>query len=183
MARPGPAYLPGDPSPAHERDRMVRVDHAGEYGAVRIYAGQLDVLKNKPTAPTIRDMGKQEEVHLDRFNAMIAERHVRPTVFLPFWHAAGYMLGAGTALMGERAAMACTVGVEEEIDDHYGKQLERLADSDSELTTVVEKFQAEELEHRDTALEHGAENAPAYPLLTGAVRRASRLAIWLSERF
>lgn len=161
---------------------MIRVDHAGEYGAVRIYAGQMAVLGSGPVAPVIRDMAEQEQHHLDRFNTLVADHHVRPTILSPLWHIVGYALGAGTALLGERAAMACTVAVEEVIDAHYADQTQRLGDSDRELKAVVEEFQADEQAHRDLALAHDAARAPAYPLLTGAIKAASRLAIWLSER-
>lgn len=179
----GPKYLPGDLRPADDIGRMIRVDHAGEFGAVRIYAGQTDVLASRPTAPVIREMAAQEQRHLDRFNALIAERHVRPTLLSPVWHAAGYLLGAATALLGERAAMACTVAVEEVIDDHYADQARRLGDADPELKAVIEEFQADEQAHRDLALEHDAARAPAYPLLTRLIKAGSRTAIWLSERF
>jgi ubiquinone biosynthesis monooxygenase Coq7 len=182
-ARPGPKYLPGDPPPGDDIKRMIRVDHAGEYGAVRIYAGQLSVLRHAAAAPVIREMAEQEQVHLDRFNRMIAERHVRPTALAPLWHIGGYLLGAGTALLGAPAAMACTVAVEEVIDAHYGAQAARLGGGDPELKGVIEEFQADERAHRDTALDHDARSAPAYPLLTGAVKTASRIAIWISERY
>ncbi len=174
--------LPGDPSPHEETARMIRVNQAGEYGAKRIYAGQLAVLKNKASAPVIRQMAEQEEVHLQAFNRMIAERGVRPTALQPVWHIAGFLLGAGTALLGEKAAMACTVAVEEVIDAHYTGQLEKLGEEEPELKASITKFRAEELEHRATGLAHGAKSAPAYPALTGAIKNASRLAIWLSTR-
>jgi ubiquinone biosynthesis monooxygenase Coq7 len=179
----GPRYLPGDPRPGEAVERMIRVDHAGEYGAVRIYAGQLAVLGKSPSGEAIREMAAQEAEHLRRFDEILPARKVRPTVFAPLWHVAGYALGFGTALLGERAAMACTVAVEEVIDAHYAGQAARLEDDEAELKAVIEEFREDELAHRDTALEQGAENAPAYPLLTGAVKTASRLAIWLSERF
>lgn len=182
-ARPGPKYLPGDLTPEDDTERMIRVDHAGEFGAVRIYAGQMAVLRHKPEAPVIREMAAQEDRHLDRFNKMIAARRVRPTAFAPIWHVGGYLLGAGTALLGTRAAMACTVAVEEVIDTHYGAQANRLGARDPELKGVIEEFQADEQEHRDTALEHEARKAPGYPLLTAVVRSISRGAIWISERF
>jgi ubiquinone biosynthesis monooxygenase Coq7 len=181
--RPGPKYLPGDPTPAEDTERMIRVDHAGEFGAVRIYAGQMAVLRRAPEASVIREMAEQEQEHLDRFNELIADRHVRPTAFAPLWHVGGYALGAGTALLGKRAAMACTVAVEEVIDAHYGAQADRLGNRDPALKRVIEKFQADEREHRDTALAHDAKRAPAYRLLTTAVKAISRTAIWLSERF
>ncbi len=174
--------LPGDLSHQQMIERMIRVDHAGEYGAVRIYEGQLSILRKTDSAPVIEKMAKQEERHLERFNELIAENHVRPTALLPIWHVAGFALGAATALLGEKAAMACTVAVEEVIDEHYAGQVARLDDQDKDLKETFEEFRQEELEHRDTSLAHGAEEAPGYALLTGAVKASSRFAIWLSER-
>ncbi len=172
--------LPGDaPSVVH---RMIRVDHAGEYGAARIYAGQLAVLGRSGKADLLRHMRDQEQVHLDTFNAMVADRRVRPTVLLPFWHLAGFALGAATASLGPRAAMACTVAVEQSIDAHYTAQIDRLADTDAPLRDTLEKFRAEEREHRDIALANDAERAPAYRLLSATIRGGCRLAIHLSER-
>lgn len=178
----GPKYLPGDPTPAEDTERMIRVDHAGEYGAVRIYAGQMSALRDPVARRTVKDMAAQEDRHLERFDRMIAERRVRPTLFAPVWHVGGYLLGAGTAMLGARAAMACTVAVEEVIDDHYGDQAKRLGDRDPELKSVIEEFQADEQEHRDTALEHDAQKAPGYPVLTATVKAISRTAIWISTR-
>jgi len=175
-------HLPGDLTREQLIDRMVRVDQAGEYGAVRIYAGQLAVLGHRPAARPIREMARQERRHLERFDALAVDRRVRPTALQPLWHVAGYALGAATAMMGPRAAMACTVAVEEVIDEHYAGQASRLGDDEAELRGTVEQFRAEELEHRDTALEHEAEQAPGYRALSFGVKAASRLAIWLSER-
>lgn len=178
-----PARMPGDPSPSEDVKRMIRVDHAGEFGATRIYAGQLAVLKNAKTRPEIEHMLEQEEVHYETFNTLIADRRVRPTALLPLWNIAGFALGAGTALLGEKAAHACTVAVEECIDEHYAAQVERLEhDGETELAETFERFRQEELEHRDTGLDLGAEEAPGYQLIKGGVKRASKLAIWLSER-
>jgi ubiquinone biosynthesis monooxygenase Coq7 len=165
--------------------RMIRVDQAGEYGATRIYAGQLAVMGDRGAHATeIRAMAAQEEGHLARFDAMIAERGVRPTALQPVWSVAGYALGAATALLGPEAAMACTAAVEEEIDRHYSRQLDELkhAGDDPELARTIEEFREDERAHRDTALAAGAEKAPAYPLLSGAIRLGCRLAIRLSER-
>ncbi|MDJ0685078.1 MAG: demethoxyubiquinone hydroxylase family protein [Alphaproteobacteria bacterium] len=178
----GPRYLPGDPRPRPAVERMIRVDQAGEYGAARIYAGQLAVLGRSESAPVIRHMAEQEQRHLDTFNEILADRRVRPTVLTPIWHAAGYALGAGTALLGERGAMACTVAVEEVIDEHYAAQRDALGDDEADLRETIEEFRREEAEHRDIGLESGAEQAPAYPVLRQAIKSASRLAIWLSER-
>jgi 3-demethoxyubiquinol 3-hydroxylase len=162
---------------------MIRVDQAGEYGAARIYAGQLAVLGNRhPAARPIRHMADQEKRHLDRFNAMVAERGVRPTLLQPVWHVAGFALGAVTAAIGPEAAMACTAAIETEIDRHYGEQLEALGESDPELSGAIAEFQAEELEHKATAIAQGAERAPAYPLMSAAIRLGCRAAIALSKR-
>ena len=164
--------------------RMLRVDQAGEYGATRIYAGQLAVMGDRsPLSGEIVHMAAQEAEHRAKFDALLAERGVRPTVLQPFWHVAGFALGAATALIGPKAAMACTAAVEEEIDRHYTQQLDELADgSDPELAAMVEEFRDDEREHRDAALAAGAERAPAYPLLSGAIRLGCRMAIRLSER-
>lgn len=182
-AHSGRPYLPGDLTPAETLARMIRVDQAGEYGARRIYEGQLAVLGRSPAAATIRKMHEQELAHLETFDRLIAERRVRPTLLQPVWHVAGFALGAATALLGEKAAMACTVAVEEVIDEHYAGQSERLGEDEAELKKTIEDFRADELEHRDIGLEHDAEGAPAYPVLSGAIKAGSRLAIWLSERF
>ena len=174
--------LPGDPNEQVITERMIRVDHAGEYGATRIYAGQLALLGRGAKGDVIRRMQGQEQRHLRTFNDLIADRRVRPTVMLPFWHVAGFALGAVTAALGERAAMACTVAVEEAIDDHYSGQLETLGESEPALRQVVEQFRAEELEHRDTGLEHGAEQAPGYRLMSRVIKAGCRVAITISER-
>jgi ubiquinone biosynthesis monooxygenase Coq7 len=162
---------------------MLRVDQAGEYGATRIYAGQLAVLRrNSSAAKLVARMDGQEQRHLQRFDALMSERGVRPTVLQPVWHTAGFMLGAVTALISEEAAMACTEAVETEIDRHYGQQLAELGEEDPELARDIHAFRAEELEHRDTAREAGAARAPAYPLLTAAIRGACKVAIGLSKR-
>ncbi|MFK4873291.1 demethoxyubiquinone hydroxylase family protein [Novosphingobium sp. ZW T3_23] len=164
-------------------ERMIRVDQAGEFGATRIYAGQLAVMGARaPHSTEIAGMAEQEAEHLARFDAMIAERRVRPTLLQPVWSAAGYALGAATALIGPEAAMACTAAIETEIDRHYTEQLEDLGDEDPELGGVIRKFRDEEREHRDAALAAGAEKAPAYPLLFNAIRLGCRVAIKLSER-
>jgi ubiquinone biosynthesis monooxygenase Coq7 len=164
-------------------DRMIRVDQAGEYGATRIYAGQIAVLGNRgPGASQIAEMARQEAAHLEKFNALMAQRGVRPTALQPFWSAAGYALGAATALMGPEAAMACTAAIETEIDRHYSDQLEELGESDPELSQMVEEFRADEREHHDVAIAAGAERAPGYPLLSAAIRLGCRAAIRISER-
>lgn len=176
------ALMPGDPGREETVARMIRVDQAGEYGAARIYAGQLAVLGRTKAAPALRHMAEQERRHLDEFNRLMVERRVRPTLLQPLWHVAGFALGAATALLGEKAAMACTVAVEETIDEHYRRQSERLGEAEPKLKDTIEEFREDEIEHRDTALAHGAQQAPGYQPLTAAIKSASRLAIWLSER-
>jgi ubiquinone biosynthesis monooxygenase Coq7 len=174
-------WRPGDKRA--DRDSMLRVDQAGEYGATRIYAGQLAVLRrNCPEAKLVARMAAQEERHLKRFNALTAERRVRPTALQPLWNVAGFALGAATALISEKAALACTDAVETEIDKHYSQQLRELGEDDPELAADIADFQADELEHRDTAREAGAATAPGYPLLAATIRAGCRMAIELSKR-
>jgi ubiquinone biosynthesis monooxygenase Coq7 len=162
---------------------MLRVNQAGEYGATRIYAGQLAVLRrNCPEAKLIARMASQEERHLRRFDFLMAQRRERPTALQPLWNVAGFALGAMTALMSEKAALACTDAVETVIDRHYGQQLDRLGDRDPELARDIEEFRADELEHRDSAREAGATSAAGYPLLTAAIRAGCKVAIELSKR-
>ncbi len=164
--------------------KMLRVDQAGEYGATRIYAGQMAVMGSRaPHSSAIAAMAAQEADHRQRFDALIAERGVRPTVLQPLWSVAGFALGAATALLGPEAAMACTAAIEQEIDLHYTAQLDELADgSDPELAGMIADFRDDEREHLETAMAAGAEKAPAYPLLSGAIRMGCRMAIRLSER-
>ena len=165
-----------------DTEAMLRVDQAGEYGATRIYAGQLAVLGTRgPHAAEIAGMAAQEEAHRARLDALMAGRGVRPTALQPVWSVAGYALGAATALIGPEAAMACTAAIEEEIDRHYTAQLDALGDDDPEFSGLVREFREDERAHRDAALAAGAERAPAYPLLSGAIRLGCRLAIRLSE--
>ena len=167
---------------------MIRVDHAGEAGAVRIYEGQLAVFRAaKPRARIVRDlehMAEDEEVHLAAFNKIITERGVRPALLNPVWGAAGYAMGVATALMGEKAAHACTAAVEEVIDEHYRDQVRELDTEPAErdLRDMVEKFREEEVAHKEKALAEGAEETPGYPILSGAIKAACRLAIRVSEK-
>lgn len=172
-----------------DRAQMIRVDQAGEYGATRIYAGQLAVMGDRaPHSAEIRGMAEQEAGHLAEFDAFMARRGVRPTALRPLWSAAGYALGAATALIGPEAAMACTAAVEEEIERHYSRQLDELersgngSASDAELAGMIERFRADEQAHRQAALAAGAERAPAFPLLSAAIRLGCRTAIRLSEK-
>lgn len=163
--------------------RMLRVDQAGEYGATRIYAGQLAVLGDRnPIAAEIQHMAEQESAHREKFDALLAERGVRPTALQPFWDVAGFALGAATALIGPKAAMACTAAVETEIDRHYTQQLEELGADDPELSALIEQFRDDERAHRDAALAAGAEEAPGYTLLSSAIRLGCRVAIRLAEK-
>ncbi|MES2057939.1 MAG: demethoxyubiquinone hydroxylase family protein [Pseudomonadota bacterium] len=174
-------WKPGDAKRA--TDSMIRVDQAGEYGATRIYAGQLAVMGDRsPAARAIAGMANQEERHRAFFDRMIAERGVRPTLLQPFWNVAGFALGAVTAAIGPAAAMACTVAVETEIDKHYADQLIELGDSDPVLSAAVADFQAEEVEHKEAALAAGAETAIAYPLLSAVIRLGCRVAIATAKR-
>jgi len=163
---------------------MIRVDHAGEYGAVRIYEGQLAVLggHGSTARAAIAHMAEQEQRHLTAFDQLVIERHVRPTLLAPLWQVTGFVLGAATAMLGEKVAMACTAAVEEVIDEHYAAQVSRLGDSEPKLRATIEAFRAEEVAHRDTALAHGANEAPGYPLLSTAIKAGCRLAIKLSEK-
>lgn len=181
QARPG---APGSQRQA-ETEAMIRVDHAGEYGAVRIYQGQLAVMRtrgeSRGAAEAIAHMAEQEREHLETFDRLVNARKVRPTALEPVWRVAGFALGAATAFMGEKTAMACTAAVEEVIDEHYAQQIAKL-DHDPALKSVLEDFRADEQAHRDEALAHGAEAAPGYRLLSGAIRAGCRMAIKLSER-
>nr|WP_238995642.1 demethoxyubiquinone hydroxylase family protein [Sphingomonas solaris] len=162
---------------------MLRVDQAGEYGATRIYAGQLAVMgDHTPAARAIAGMALQEERHRLFLDRMLIERRVRPTLLQPVWNVAGFALGAATALIGPKAAMACTAAVETEIDRHYAEQLAELGDSDPPLAEAIAEFQIEEVEHRTLAIAAGAEQAVAYPLLAGVIRLGCRAAIAISKR-
>jgi ubiquinone biosynthesis monooxygenase Coq7 len=178
---------PGDLEPRELLERIVRVDQAGEFGAVRIYEGQLAALRwtgrsRTTTGRKIEAMARVERQHQAEFNRLLAARRVRPTLLSPLWSMAGFALGAATALMGDKAAMACTVAIEETIDEHYASQAAQLGEDESELKDTVQKFRADELAHRDEALASGAADAPGYEVLTAAIKAGSRLAIWLSTR-
>lgn len=170
--------------------RIIRVDHAGEFGADRIYAGQLSVLEKTDVGPLIQHMWDQEKAHLAKFEELIGEYRVRPTILHPFWKAAGYALGAGTAMLGKEAAMACTVAVEESITQHYNDQLRELLvlyedskdERHRELMEIIAKFRDEEMEHHDHGIDHDAEKAPAFQLMKGTIQAGCKVAIWMSER-
>ena len=179
--RPG-RPLPGDLTDRQRIERIIRVDHAGEYGASRIYLGQLAVLGHTRSGGAIRRMKMQEDRHLEVFRDLVIERRVRPTALIPLWTVAGLALGAGTALLGQRAAMACTIAVEEVIGEHYANQARALGPDEDGLRRVIERFRDEELGHRDQAVAHGGEGAVGYPVMRRLIQKGSRLAIWLSER-
>ncbi|XP_042522652.1 5-demethoxyubiquinone hydroxylase, mitochondrial isoform X1 [Dipodomys spectabilis] len=168
-------------------DRVIRVDHAGEYGANRIYAGQMAVLGRTSVGPIIQKMWDQEKEHLRKFSELMVASRVRPTVLMPLWTVAGFALGAGTALLGKEGAMACTVAVEESIARHYNNQIRTLMEDGpekhEELLQVIKKFRDEELEHHDIGLDHDAELAPAYAVLKSLIQAGCSAAIYLSERF
>jgi len=163
--------------------RFLRVDHAGELGAKRIYEGQIAVLKDHPVAEEIQHMKEQEQVHLDTFENLLNDYEVRPSVLTPFWNAAGFALGAVTAAMGPKAAMACTIAVEEVIGEHYQDQADKLGDDEAELRATIAQFRDEELEHRDTAVDHDGEQAVGYPVMRKVIQTGCKTAIRLAERF
>jgi ubiquinone biosynthesis monooxygenase Coq7 len=186
-ARTNNGWQPGDLTPRAFVERVIRVDQAGEFGAVRIYEGQLAALRwrgqaGSPAARRIEHMLAQEQEHRRTFDALVADRRVRPTALSPLWSVAGFALGAATALLGDASAMACTVAVEEAIDEHYAVQRDRLGEDEAPLRDAIERFRRDEVAHRDEALAAGADKAPAYELLTAAIKDGSRLAIWLSTR-
>ena len=164
-------------------DQIIRVDHAGEYGATRIYDGQIAIFgKESKIGKTIQHMADQEQEHIEKFNELIIEKRVRPTALLPLWNIAGFALGAGTALMGEKAAMACTVAVEKVIGDHYREQQDLLEDDEKELKKTIAKFEKDELEHHDIGLEHDAESAPGYKIMTKVIELGCKTAIAISKK-
>jgi ubiquinone biosynthesis monooxygenase Coq7 len=170
-------------------DKVLRVDQAGEFGAVQIYKGQLAVLGNTDVAPIIQEMLGQERVHLSTMDQLVPSNRVRPSVLLPIWTIAGFALGAGSALLGKEAAMACTVAVETVIGEHYDGQIrDLLADGKDglqkhkHLIQTISKFRDEELEHLDIGLKHDAEQALAYTAFSEVIKFGCRGAIWLSER-
>jgi ubiquinone biosynthesis monooxygenase Coq7 len=177
------------PGPGSGRARMaeiLRVDHAGELGAVHIYRGQRSVFAggkgHEGISEQLAEMEGHEAEHLKAFDALLTDRQVRPTLLAPFWRAAGFALGAGTALLGEKAAHACTEAVESVIEQHYAGQIAELERRDPPLAADLAKFRDDELRHRDKALESGAKDAPGYVLLSAAIRAGCRLAIKISEK-
>jgi len=185
MSRAHPP-MPGEGVRERKLAEMIRVDHAGEFGAVQIYRGQravFDRIAGKAhAARLVAEMEAGEQEHLRTFDRLIAERQVRPTIMAPIWRVAGFGLGAATALLGEQAAHACTEAVEEVIEQHYGRQSEALAGVDEELKQVVDRFRAYEVAHKDTAIEQGAHEAPGYAMLSAAIKFGCRAAIRISEK-
>ena len=166
----------------HDIERFLRVDHAGERAAQQIYKGQLAVLANHEMADEIRHMMDQEVEHLETFDSLLNERQVRPSLLDPLWGAAGFTLGVVTAAMGPKAAMACTIAVEEVIGEHYQKQADILGEDEHELQATVERFRDDELEHRDIAVEHDGREARHYSLLRKVIQRGCRTAIKIAEK-
>jgi len=164
-------------------DEIIRVDHAGEYGATRIYDGQIAVFgKDSKIGKTIQHMADQEQEHIDKFNELLVEKRVRPTALLPLWNIAGFALGAGTALMGEKSAMACTVAVEKVIGEHYREQQDLLEDDEKELKKTIAKFEKDELEHHDIGIEHDAESATGYRIMSKVIEIGCKTAIAVSKK-
>lgn len=181
-----PPPMPGAGARQRLTEEMIRVDHAGEFAAVQIYRGQravFDRIEGKShAARVIAEMEAGEAEHLRTFDRLIAERDVRPTIMAPLWRVAAYGLGAATALMGERAAHACTEAVEDVIEEHYARQGDKLDGVDGELQDIVERFRADESAHKQTAIEQGAREAPAYPVLSAIIKFGCRAAIRISEK-
>lgn len=173
---------PGAPSEKEQIAEMIRVNHAGEYGAQRIYQGQLAILKDHECAPMLRHMAEQEKEHLETFEQLMRDRKVRPSVLMPLWHVGGFALGAATALLGKEAAMACTVAVEKEISEHYKEQEDALDESEAELKSTIERFRAEEEEHHDIGLEQDAAKAPMSPLLQAGIGLITKTAVALAKK-
>lgn len=177
---------PGPGATARRMAEILRVDHAGELGAVHIYRGQRAVLAAAPgherTAAQLEEMQGHEQVHLARFDALLTEGRVRPTLLAPLWRMAGFALGAGTALMGDRAAHACTEAVESVIEAHYAEQIREVEAAQPALAAELSRFRDEELAHRDQAVAEGAREAPGYGLLSAVIRAGCRAAIRISEK-
>jgi ubiquinone biosynthesis monooxygenase Coq7 len=185
MNRPIPPR-PGSGAPGARLAEILRVDHAGELGAVHIYRGQRAVLNRAPgrdrIAFQLQEMEAHEAEHLAAFDQLLTARRVRPTLLAPLWRAAGFALGASTALLGEKAAHACTEAVETVIEAHYADQIAELGDREPTLAADLARFREEELAHRDQAVAEGARETPGYPLLAALIRAGCRTAIRISEK-
>ena len=164
-------------------EQIIRVDHAGEFGATKIYDGQIAIFgKDTKIGKTIQHMADQEQEHIEKFNELLVEKRVRPTALLPLWNIAGFALGAGTALMGEKSAMACTVAVEKVIGEHYREQQDLLEDDEKELKKTIAKFEKDELEHHDIGIEHDAESAIGYRIMSKVIEIGCKTAIAVSKK-
>ena len=167
-------------------EEFIRVDHAGERGAVKIYEGQLLALntfvKNEDLKKKIEDMKVHEQEHCEFFENEIKKRNIRPTKFLPLWDLLGVGLGFGSTLLGKKAAMLCTASVEEVIDKHYQNQIDQLEDDEKKLRDKIKKFRADELEHKDIAYEHGATKKGLYSIMDKIIKTGSKIAINISEK-
>ena len=167
-------------------EEIIRVDHAGERGAIKIYEGQLLALKTIKQDNTLRDkieeMKEHEKEHLEYFEKEIQKRKIKPTYLLPLWDVMGVTLGFGTVLLGKKAAMLCTASVEEVIEDHYKNQLKKLGEDEKDLKTKIEKFKNDEVHHKNIAYEAGATNKGIYSIMDKVVRTSSKIAIAISEK-
>ena len=167
-------------------EEIIRVDHAGERGAIKIYEGQLLALKTIKQDNNLKDkieeMKEQEKEHLEYFEKEIQKRKIKPTYLLPLWDVMGVALGFGTALLGKKAAMLCTASVEEVIEDHYQNQLKKLGNDEMDLKVKIEKFKDEEVNHKNIAYESGATNKGLYSIMDKVIRTGSRIAITISEK-
>ena len=167
-------------------EEIIRVDHAGERGAIKIYEGQLLALKTIKQDNNLKDkieeMKEQEKEHLEYFEKEIQKRKIKPTYLLPLWDVMGVALGFGTAILGKKAAMLCTASVEEVIEDHYQNQLKKLGNDEMDLKAKIEKFKEEEINHKNIAYESGATNKGLYSIMDKVIRTGSRIAITISEK-
>ena len=167
-------------------EEIIRVDHAGERGAIKIYEGQLLALKtikqDNDLKDKIEEMKEQERKHLEYFEKEIQKRKIKPTYLLPLWDLMGVSLGFGTALLGENSAMLCTASIEEVIEEHYKDQLKKLGNDEKDLKTKIEKFKEEEIHHKNTAYESGATNKGIYSIMDKLIKTGSRIAITISEK-
>ena len=167
-------------------EEFIRVDHAGERGAVKIYEGQLlalnTIIKNDDLKKTIEDMKVHEIEHCQFFEKEIKKRNIKPTKFLPLWDLLGVGLGFGSTLLGKKAAMLCTASVEEVIDKHYLDQINQLGPEEKELKKKITKFREDELHHKDIAYENGASKKGLYSIMDKIIKTGSRIAINISEK-
>jgi 3-demethoxyubiquinol 3-hydroxylase len=186
MARAPRPALPGRSGMSDRIAEMIRVDHAGEFAATRIYEGQRAIFARLPGAKKISDQLAHQEadeaVHKAAFDKLIVERGVRPTLLAPIWGVAAFGLGVATALMGEKAAHACTAAVEEVIEDHYREQIEELGDQEPALKAMITTFRDEEIAHKDQAISEGAKEAFGHPVLEAVIKAGCRAAIAISQK-